>query len=254
MPMRPIALLFATAATAAAAWPAAAAPVGVLYERALIAEADRRCGLFDPTISAALNVGRLQARNAAARAGADPGSVERRARLRAAATPCRSPDLATVAARVRSAHAGWSRLYRMTFPGPRSAWRADRTRSEGPRWRAAQSVGATTVGLAGPNPGAPAFYAVSRMPKRDVPASARLTVGRRTFLASARETAPKTLTTPGQGRAWAFRFPPGAADALAAASVRDTAELTILQSNSTRTRVVPIEIGDFAAARAFVTP
>jgi hypothetical protein len=138
----------------------------------------------------------------------------------------------------------------MSFPG----WRADRTRSETFRWQAAQSVGSTTLGLAGPRPGAPVLYAISRLPNRDVPATAKLTVGRRTFLASAREAAPKTLAPAGPGRAWAFRFPPAAIEALASASVRDTAQLTLLQAGSTRTRVVPIEIGDFAAARAFVSP
>lgn len=233
--------------------PALATPSMQLYERALMIEIDRRCSLFTPEVRSALSVGRIQARNAAARAGSETAGVERRARLRAAALPCASPNVHASALRVREAHAGWARLSRMTFAGPASAWRADRTLSDEPRWRVVQTAGATSFGLAGAQPGASDMYAVARFPRDDVPALARLSVGRHTYLAASRDSAPPALAGPGKGRAWAFRFPPSASDALAAAAVRDTAAITFIHANGA-SRATPLEIGDFAAARAFVRP
>ena len=247
--MRALPLLFLLLTIAS---PALADPSARLYERALMAEADRRCALFNPEVRSALTVGRIQARNATVRARGDAAGVEQRARQRAAATPCASPDLRTAAARVRDGHAGWARLYRMDFPTGASSWRADRTRSEESRWRVVQTTAAASVGLAGAAPADTALYAVARFPKKETPALARLTVGRRTFLASSRTPAPATLPFAGKGRAWAFRFPPAASDALAAASVRDTAQLVIVGAGRGGTRSVPLEIGDYAAARAFV--
>lgn len=237
-----------------AASPAFADPSARLYERALMAEADRRCALFTPEVRSALTVGRIQARNAAVRARADAAAVEQRARQRAAGLACGSADLRLAASRVRAAHDGWARLYRMDFPGAAASWRADRTRSEAPRWRVVQTAPGAQLGLAGAQPGEAGLYAVARFPKGETPALARLTVGRRTFLAASREAAPPVLAAPGKGRAWAFRFAPGAAEALAAASVRDTAELAFVDAGRGRTRSVPIEIGDYAAAQAFVRP
>lgn len=239
-------------ALALLASPAAADPSARLYERALMAEADRRCGLFTPEIRSALAVGRIQARNAAVRARADAAALEQRARQRAYAVPCASPDIRVAAARVREGHVGWARLYRMDFPAEASSWRADRTPSAETRWRVVQTRPAAQLGLAGAETKAAGLYAVARFPKAQTPALARLTVGRRTFLAASREVAPKLLTSSGKGRAWAFRFPPAAAQALAAASIRDTAELRFVAAGRGGTRSVPIEIGDYAAAQAFI--
>lgn len=248
--MRRLILLLALAA----ATPAQADPTARLYERALMAEADRRCGLFAPEVRAALAVGRIQARNAAVRARGDAVALEQRARQRASVLPCGSADLRLAASRVRSAHAGWARLYWMDFPGSSAGWRADRTRSEVLRWRVVQSTPGAQFGLAGAVPREAALYAITRSPKRQTPALARLTVGRRVFLAAARERAPTELVKPGKGQAWAFRFPPAAAEALAGASIRDTAELTFVGAGRGRARSMPIEIGDYAAAQAFVRP
>ncbi|MBW3558185.1 MAG: hypothetical protein KY446_05290 [Proteobacteria bacterium] len=246
--MRALLTLFALFAAS----PALADPSGRLYERALMAEADRRCGLFTPEIRRALAVGRIQARNATLRARGDAVRVEHRARERVAALACTSPDLRVAAGRVREGHAGWAQLYRMDFPAATSGWRADRTRSAETRWRVVQTTPKAALGLAGADAGQAALYAVARFRKAETPASARLRVGRRTFLAASRETAPVVLSSAGKGRAWAFRFPPAAVQALAAASTRDTAELSFIRAGRGQTRSVPIEIGDYAAAQAFI--
>ncbi|NEX93852.1 hypothetical protein G3573_13830, partial [Caulobacter sp. 17J65-9] len=86
-------------ALAAALAPLAAQALGsadLFYERTLMRAADDRCGLFAPQISTALDAAASQARGAALRSGttaAALSSVESRAKAKAAATPCASPDL-----------------------------------------------------------------------------------------------------------------------------------------------------------------
>src|SRR5438128_10711496 len=80
---------------------ARAQPVDLYFERAVMAAADARCGLFTPEISAALAASAAQARGAALRAGAAPEQLRetgQAARAKAAAAVCGSPDLRTAAA------------------------------------------------------------------------------------------------------------------------------------------------------------
>jgi hypothetical protein len=116
--MRPIRLV-AAVLPCLLIWPGAAAASAstLLYERTLLAEADRRCDLFDAPVSAALISARAQARGAALRASTAHvvRALEGRALAKAAQTPCDMPGLLTAAARVRSAYQGWSRINHMTF-------------------------------------------------------------------------------------------------------------------------------------------
>ncbi|MEH6665592.1 MAG: hypothetical protein V7678_12120, partial [Brevundimonas sp.] len=108
------------------------------YERSLMLAADARCGLFEPRVRAALDVSARQARGAALRAGVgEPALAATRSRAvrRARAADCASEDLVTAAGRVRDGFAGWLRIARMTFPGERQAWAADRTRYARDAWR-----------------------------------------------------------------------------------------------------------------------
>lgn len=146
---------------------AAATAAGLYYERTLMREADGRCRLFAPEISAALSSSSLQARNAALRAGSSDAALSAtadRARLAAFSVPCTSPDLTTAADRVRKAFAGYAKMSYMRFPGDLSAWEAERNPTapvvnhravEGPRWRLSEpgawdgaGTGALTFGLA----------------------------------------------------------------------------------------------------------
>ena len=225
-----------------------------LFERTFMLEADRRCVLFTPAVRNSLQAGAAQARGAAKRAGGSPPSVEVRARTRAQATACRSPDLAVAAGRVRSAHEGWVRVQRLEFPGTAAGWRADRTPTASLRWRLVQTRPQATFGLAAGPTGPLHPYAVARFPKQRTPSLARLTIGRRVFLAETNLPAPEGLRPAGRGApARAFRFSPAALAALDAAAPDDAVRLDFLaRGRSGRTTTVLIERGDYAAARAFL--
>jgi len=121
-----------------AAWAEAA---DTYYERAFVVAADARCNLFAPNIDAALNAATAQARGAALRSGAAEGDLAAaaaRARARAGSVSCADPELATVRARVDGAFSGWLRTPRMTFPGTRRPWTANRVGSTDANWRLQQ--------------------------------------------------------------------------------------------------------------------
>jgi hypothetical protein len=251
----PTLLCAALAATAVLAAPAASA---LLYERALMLEADRRCRLFTPAVSGALSTAALQARTAARRAGDEPtklDAVERRAASTARATPCSSPDLAVAAGRVRSAHDAMSRVARMEFPGADAGWSADRTRSRSPRWRVVQKTrlgeAPLAFGLASDSAAPPRLVAVSSFER--APTLVRFSAGSRTFLAEDLRRAPEQLRT-GED-ALAFRFSPAAAEALEQLDPRERVriEFVTLTRSGEQVRSAEIEVGDFAAARAFLS-
>lgn len=274
-------------AAMAAAVPVAALaqPADLFYERTVMSAAGDRCELFTPEVSAALAAAAAQARGAALRAGMAPKALlaaEHEARRRAAQTDCGSPQLARAAMRVREAFSGYQRVTRMTYPGDAAEWRADRGVGRAARWRLAQDAafGADrmTFGLAG-REGANALLAVADFADGAAPYSARLvlrdgartlgpyldTRGRRTplsrklpprnatrmFLAEARDVAGPELTPNGANDGWAFRFPAAAAQALADLDPREAVAVEFLFPDE-RVRTAYVEVGDFAAGRAFL--
>ena len=255
-------LLLAVAAFPGALWPAsvsAQSADALFYERALLAEADRRCDLFESPVSAALLASSGQARGAALRATSPAAvrAVQGRALARAARTPCASPELQTAAGRVRVAYQGWSQLRHMTFPGRRAAWRADRTVSEGARWRLAQTTRlgdqAALFGLASEGREPPRLTAVARL--RERPAYVRLSLPNgKAFLAEGRRPAPKALQPRGWGEPLAFRFSTAAAAALAQLDPATVVKLEFVSPTRSgeKARSARIEVGDFAAGQAFV--
>ena len=134
-----------------------AAAADAYYERAVMDDADQRCKLFPPEMGSALEAAEAQARGAALRSGADQAAlnaVARRASAKVAAVSCASPDIATAAARVRTAFAGYSKLQRMNYPGDLADWTADRSTSrQAPIWKLWQREdvrqGRVVFGLAG---------------------------------------------------------------------------------------------------------
>jgi hypothetical protein len=272
------------AAMLAAPTIAAAQPANLFYERTVMSAAGDRCQLFTPEISAALAAGAAQARGAALRAGIEPKALaltEREARWRAAQLDCRSDEVTTAAARVRQAFAGYQQVSRMTYPGEAADWRADRGVGRTARWRLAQDAtfGANrmTFGLAG-REGANALVAVADFADGAAPYSARLVLrdGARTmgpylgfggrtplsrkvppraatkaFLAEARSEAEPTLDPKGGDDGWAFRFPPQAAQALADLDPREAIAVEFLFPRG-QVRTAYVEVGDFAAGRAFL--
>lgn len=271
----------------------AGSALDLLYERTLMTAADQRCRLFEPAVGAALDASRAQARGASLRSGAGSaavGDTERRARSRAAATPCGSKDMTVAADRVRLAFKGYAKLSRMTWPGDTADWRGDRTVTrKGPLWRLSQAASfgpdRMIFGLAGEEaPGtlqtAAAFadgrtpYA-ARLVLRDVARAPEpyLNRGRagpggklplqartpppgatRAITADARSEAPERLRPAGTRRALLFRFPARAVDALAGLDPREAVAVEFVFSGprGDEVRRAYIEVGDFAAGRAFV--
>ena len=268
----------------------AASPADLFYERTLMSAAGARCGLFEPAIAAALAASGRQAKGAALRAGIDPAvlnGAEDRARDRALAVPCRSADLGLAAERVRKAFAGYAQLKTMNFPGDLAEWRADRG---GPRptmgdWRLLQTTksdsGVVTFGIAGATSASENLIAVAAWPGALAVSGARLVLrdtakasrpyldprrsdlaGRtppramtRSFLASGKASAGPALLPGGAITGAAFRFPQAAALAMEDLDPREAVmlELVYPTRRGDRVETVELEVGDFAAARAFLT-
>ena len=264
------------AVLALAAAPAFAAPLDVYYERSLMLEANARCRLFTPQVGTALDAGALQARGAALRAGHAPAQITQtraRARQRAAGAACGSADLTLAANRVRNAYAAWSRTPRMHFPGVRAAWAADRNVYRSPSWRLSQrgqASGAPLVfGLAADGPGQ-ALAAAVALPAGQRPYAVRLvlrnpardpqpwltTTGSRAaanvFLASSVTDAAPGLRPTGSQSALRFGFTQAASDALSQLDPRETFVIELVFPGE-RIRSARLEVGDFAAARAFAS-
>jgi len=264
----------------------------LLYERTLMSRADARCHLFTPDIAAALAAAATQARGATLRSGANAEGarqIEDRAALKAYAVPCSSSDLKIAADRVRKAFDGYAQLRVMSFPGTLSSWQADRRPwplvvdgkvRPGPRWRLWQitpdSGGRFEFGI---SDGA-GLVAVSTTPDAIQASAARLALrdpakaadafidprrhdlaGRasprwltRVFLASSIAPAPQSLLPPGAKAGTVVTFSPEAAQAMSALDPREavTFELVFQTRTGERVETNLIEVGDFAAGRAFL--
>lgn len=250
----------------------------VYYERAFVRAAQDKCRLFEPRLTQALEAATLQARGAALRAGrpaTELAATAARATARAAATPCNDAELDRVKTRVRHAFAGWSRAARISFPGDRAAWSADRFESARDGWRLFQdgATGASPVrfGLTGRAPqdahpaavvsfvGKPRPYA-ARIVMRDAARSPRPWLAgdglppeaaRRAVFAAGSGLAPRDLLASGARAGEVWRFPDSAAEALAALDPREPFLIEFLfRDDSVAT--ARFEAGDFAAARAFL--
>ena len=280
---------FVFAACAAAPGFAHAQPADLFYERAVMTAADQRCGLFTPEVGAALAAAAAQARGAALRAGAAPDVLQRTERIasaKAAAVDCGSADMAQAAARVRSAFAGFAKVTRLTYSGDVAGWAADRTINRSARWQLSQEAAfgpdRMTFGLVGlEGPGA--LVAVARFADGAEPFAARLVLrdqdrsarpylarfgggstaslplrqrlpppgAQKAFTAAARAQAGAALLPRGATSGWAFRFPDQASQDLASLDPREAVAVDFLFPGDVVRRAY-VEVGDFAAGRAFL--
>jgi hypothetical protein len=292
-PARGWAVAAAALALAAAPMAAHADAAATFYERAVMAAAGDRCGLFSPELASALAAAKAQAHGAALRAGASGASLdetEQRARARAGAVACNSPDIATAAARVRSAFAGYSQLQKMSYPGDTADWTAVRG---SPRryaiWKLSQATrfgwNSAVFGLAGRD-GPSVLLVVANFPDNAQPFTARLVLRDRSLapepflnhiqanaagtlplsarmpprgattavLAEARSGADGLLLPAGARTGVAFRFPKSAADSLAGLDPREAVAIDFVfaGANGDQVRTAYFEVGDFAAGRAFL--
>jgi hypothetical protein len=268
---------------------AQAQPADLFYERAVMSAADARCGLFTPEVAAALAAATAQARGAALRAGTAPDVLrrtERTAQARAAAVDCRSQDLSVAAQRVRAAFSGFTRLTRLTYAGDVAGWEADRNMGRTARWQLSQETrfgpDRMAFGLVG-REGAGALVAVARFADDAEPYGARLVLrdqarsegpyldrfgggataglplarrlpprlGQKAYNAAARAPAGRDLLPKGASSGWAFRFPDQAAQELASLDPREAVAVDFLFPGDVVRRAY-VEVGDFAAGRAFL--
>lgn len=218
------------------------------------------------------------------------GQTEVRAWNKARAADCRSPDIATAAGRVRGAFAGYAKLARMEYPGDVAGWSADRSTSKmGERWKLSQTSNfgwdRLRFGLAGqygdPRLTAVAVFADNATPyaarlvirdtartsgpyldNRSLGKGGKLTLPARTsprstskvFTAESRGPAGEMLLPADAKRGWAFRFSPTAQAALAGLDPREAVivEFVFTGPNGDKVRQAHVEVGDFAAGRAFL--
>ncbi len=273
---------------------AQAQPADLFYERTVMSAADQRCGLFAPEVAAALAAGTAQAHGAALRAGTSSASLrqtEMAARAKANAADCRSPDIATAAARVKNAFSGYARMTRLNYAGDVAGWAADRNLGRAARWRLAQETtfgpapeknGRMAFGLAG-REGQEALVAVAVFADGAQPYAARLVLrddarasqpyldrfgggstaglplarrlpppsAQKVYAAAGRAPAGSDLLPKGEVTGWAFRFPDAAGVELASLDPREAVAVDFLFPGDTVRRAY-VEVGDFAAGRAFL--
>ena len=218
-------------------------------------------------------------------------TTEARARAAAYSVACNSKDISLAANRVKSAFEPYSRQAKEIYPGEIAGWTAERyPASKTPLWALSQPVsfGADkmTFGLASQN-GKNALLAVvdfadgaqpytarlivrdtarARQPYLDkrladphgkLPLAARMAPrnATQTYLAEARQVSDTRLAPGAVKDAIAFRFPAEAATAIAGLDPREAIEIEFAfqgpQGDVVRTAY--IEVGDFAAGRAFLT-
>jgi hypothetical protein len=268
---------------------AQAQPADLFYERTVMSAADDRCDLFAPEVGAALAASAAQARGAALRAGTSFDTlrtIEINARSKAAQAGCSSRDIATAAARVKTAFSGYAKITRLTYPGDVAPWRADRTGARSTSWRLSQETSfgpdRMAFGLAGRD-GPGVLLAVARFADGAQPyaahlllrdgtrssqayldrwtggSTARLPLDRRlpprsalkTYPAAARSQASADLLPRDVKSGWAFRFPDQAAVELSKLDPREAIAVEFLFPGDV-TRRAYVEVGDFAAGRAFL--
>lgn len=270
-----LASLILASAAPAFAQPAPSAQTAYVERRGLL-EADATCSLLTVDIRTAVEGGAAQARGALLRGGwtNDQLVTLEQATARAARSrACDDPRTAQSAAQARDAFASWARTPAMSFPGAERTWSA-RRHADVAGWRLSQMLpsggaigvrdraGAQEFALMIPLAANDTLAASAELALRDTArARANLDIPGRSlsglaagapspataqrFWASARRI--ETI----ERRRWAvFVFPAAAFDAMLQLDPRESVEARI--GVEARARPILIEVGDIAAARAFL--
>jgi hypothetical protein len=259
----------------------------IFGERTAALAMDQHCGLFSDSERAALEAARLQARGALLRSGISAARLQAYSHdisTDAGSRACDAPEVLAMRARVAVAFEGYLRVGNMSFPGDTFSWIADRqVLTEEPVWALLQDTGEIRVGVSSIDEDLGFTVALPRdtpysaavLVMRDLEREPRLydaTLGgmfpgpqgapwahwtppdyaRRMVWGSDQSTgaAAGILANAPQGRV--FRFPLSAVDALAALDPREGARIDLLDSNGQRVATHYFEVGDFAAAVAFL--
>tara|TARA_R110000868_G_scaffold11516_4_gene56327 strand:+ start:12680 stop:13582 length:903 start_codon:yes stop_codon:yes gene_type:complete len=259
----------------------------IFGERTAALAMDQNCDLFSSSERAALEAARLQARGALLRSGISAARLQAYSHdisANAGSRACDAPEVLAMRARVAVAFEGYLRVGNMSFPGDTFSWFANRqVLTEEPVWALLQDTGDIRVGVSLIDkeirftialPSATA-YSAAILVMRDQAREPRLydaTLGgmfpgpqgaewahwtppdyaRRMVWASDQSdgNAASVLADAVQGRV--FRFPLSAVEELAALDPREAARFDLLDSNGQRAATHYFEVGDFAAAVAFL--
>ena len=248
-------------------------------ERRGLLEADLQCRLFDPSIRAALSVGLAQTRGALLREGwtnARLRELETAAVNAARARTCADERTTDAAAAARRSFATWANAGAMLFPGWDRSWRARRVADDF-GWRLSQGIEAPTPAMFGVRQvrdvqrlalalplarGATPPTSVQlvmrdreRSPMREVALSERISQGLQAGLPSPMATANipsvRTIESHNGHQIAVYTFPDTAFRDLVALDPRESVELRLETGRATQRLL--IEVGDIAAARAFLT-
>ena len=263
------------------------ATAAIYGERQLALAVDARCDLFTAGQRNALDAARLQARGLLLREGISLHALDDYARelqQQASGIACNDPAVGDLQNRVVDAFAGWVRIPAMDFPGAEFTWTASRgIMPDMPVWSIVQDQGDLKIGvstrsgqrqlsltLPGNERATSAILVLRDMERQPTlydatmggtytgPTNApwaRWTPPRfaeTRVWASARDAGRTAATLAGEDRATLFDFPISAADALAARDPRETARIELMDRHGHIVARHHIEIGDFAAALAFL--
>ena len=275
------ALAISVAAMASASAQTGAPSAQALYvERRALLETDARCGLFSPGIRAALQAGAGQAAGALLRGGwtrARLDELEHAAISAARARDCGDPRSASAARAAEAGFASWARTYAMNFRGTERLWTARRS-ADVNGWRLSQPIAAPIAATFGVREveGAQQLSLVMPLAAREgAPASVQLQMrdparaGTDMLDLRGRTSSGLAagLPAPGAARGYfansrrietnrnapsqaVFTFPEAAFQSLLALDPRESAQLQF--ETGGRRQAILIEIGDLAAARAFL--
>lgn len=271
-----LALALGTSTVASATEPNART---AFVERRGLLEADAQCRLFTPDVRSALSVGLAQARGALLRAGwtsARLRELETAAVNAARSRSCTDQRTASAAEDARRAFASWINVSSMEFPGWDRSWRARRVVDDS-GWRLSQAIDAPIAatfgvrqrgelqrltlsiplarGETGPTSAQLILRDPARAAVREIALPQRISQGLEAGLPSPGATAsvPSSRTverTNGQ-QFVIFTFPDTAFRNVVTLDPRETIEIRLQQGRSSQRLLV--EVGDIAAARAFLT-
>lgn len=271
-----LALALGTATAASATEPNART---AFVERRGLLEADAQCHIFEPSIRAALSVGLAQTRGALLRAGwtnARMRELETAAVNAARSRTCSDQRTAEAAENARRSFASWANAGTMEFPGWDRSWRARRVAAQS-GWPLSQDIDAPVpaqfgvrqsggvqrltlaVPLArGAIPPASVQLIIrdtSRAPMREIALPQRISQGLEAGLpapmASRSIPSVRTIERRNGQQIAVFTFPDTAFRDLVALDPRESVELRLETGRATQSLLV--EVGDVAAARAFLT-
>ncbi|MEZ5957906.1 MAG: hypothetical protein R3C27_11925 [Hyphomonadaceae bacterium] len=271
-----LALALSTASAASATEPNART---AFVERRGLLEADAQCDLFEPSIRAALNVGLAQTRGALLRAGwtnANIRELETAAVNAARARQCNDQRTANAAADARRSFASWANSGTMLFPGWDRSWRARRVVDQS-GWRLSQGIDTPVPALFGvrevretqrltlalplargataPTSAQLILRDAARGQMREIALTQRISEGLEAGLPNPMSSrsipSVRTIETQNGVRTAVYTFPDTAFRDLLALDPRETVELRLETGRATQRLLV--EVGDVAAARAFLT-